>query len=126
MICFVAGAACAALRGLVRQVVGQLHDEEREAAQRRRLDDGRARQAARGARLARLPRVTLYNVEPGPNELLPDLPFTRDVRVLQIMNGPFIRDVAANFCTVRGRRRLVGSAFFPVTLLRWQRGSGGA
>ena len=34
-------------------------------------------------------------------KLLPDLPFTKDVTVLQIMNGTLIQDVASRFTMAR-------------------------
>lgn len=33
-------------------------------------------------------------------KLLPDLPYSREVTILQIMNGPHIKDVASGFSMV--------------------------
>ncbi|GAB4819497.1 hypothetical protein N2152v2_006543 [Parachlorella kessleri] len=54
-------------------------------------------------------------------KLLPDLPFTRDVKVLQIMNGPHIRDVAANFSMTK----LLGSQRMSQLSQRSQPGENG-
>ena len=40
------------------------------------------------ARLARLPRLILYQVEPGPNEVLPDAPWAWDARSLPATGAP--------------------------------------
>ena len=42
----------------------------------------KARLEQASARIVRLPRITLYNIEPGPNELLPDLPWAWAARSL--------------------------------------------
>jgi hypothetical protein len=46
------------------------------------------------ARLSRLPDVTLYGLEPGPNELLPDAPWAWAARALPWTGSPQ-RDLAA-------------------------------
>ncbi len=40
------------------------------------------------ARLSRLPKVVLYSVEPGPNEVLPDAPWAWGARSLPQIGGP--------------------------------------
>jgi hypothetical protein len=51
-----------------------------------RASAGRLEQA--GARLSRLPDLVLYSVEPGPNELLPDVPWTWAARSLPQSGAP--------------------------------------
>jgi hypothetical protein len=53
------------------------------------------------ARLARLPEVVLYAVEPGPNELLPDAPWAWSARALP-QTGSVRGDLAAFFARASG------------------------
>lgn len=59
----------------------------------------RLEQAA--SRLARLPKVTLYSVEPGPNELLPDAPWAWSARTLP-RGGAIDGDLSRHFGRVFG------------------------
>jgi hypothetical protein len=54
------------------------------------------------ARLPRLPQVVLYNVEPGPNELLPDAPWTWGARSLP-QTGALESDLTSFFARISGR-----------------------
>jgi hypothetical protein len=56
------------------------------------------------ARLARLPTATLYGVEPGPNELLPDAPWARAARSLPHSGAPQA-DLAGFLARVTGKAR---------------------
>jgi hypothetical protein len=56
------------------------------------------------ARLARLPAVTLYSVEPGPNELLPDSPWAWGARALP-QTGAVQADLAEFFTRSFGQGR---------------------
>jgi hypothetical protein len=53
-------------------------------------------------RLSRLPRVVLYQVEPGPNELLPDAPWAWGARSLPQTSAPET-DLAAFFARTTSR-----------------------
>lgn len=63
------------------------------------------------ARLSRLPRVTLYATEPGPNELLPDAAWGWDARSLPATGSPerdlgaYVRDVFYSGPRTQVRRR---------------------
>jgi hypothetical protein len=54
------------------------------------------------ARLSRLPRVILYAVEPGPNELLPDVPWAWSARSLPQTSAPE-NDLAEFFARTMSR-----------------------
>jgi hypothetical protein len=64
------------------------------------------------ARLSRLPKVVLYSVEPGPNEVLPDAPWAWGARSLP-QTGAIDADLAGFFARATGDkvvRRQQGSA----------------
>jgi hypothetical protein len=52
------------------------------------FQESAARLEQAGARLARLPQVILYGVEPGPNELLPDVPWVWGAASLPQTSSP--------------------------------------
>jgi hypothetical protein len=63
--------------------------------------DSGARLEQAMARLSRLPEATLYNVEPGPNELLPDAPWAWGARTLPQSGSPQA-DLSAFFVRLTG------------------------
>lgn len=63
---------------------------------------GAAQLEQASARLARLPQVVLYNIEPGPNELLPDAPWTWGARSLP-QTGSLESDLSAFFARISGQ-----------------------
>jgi hypothetical protein len=73
---------------------------------------GTARLEQATARLSRLPKVVLYSVEPGPNEVLPDAPWAWGARSLP-QTGAIDTDLAGFFARVTADkvvRRQQGSA----------------
>ncbi len=64
--------------------------------------DSTARLEQAAARLARLPHIVLYSVEPGPNELLPDAPWAWTARSLPRTGAPEA-DLAGYFTRTLGQ-----------------------
>ena len=66
--------------------------------------------------MSRLPRVSLYATEPGPNELLPDAPWAWDARNLPATGSPgndlaaYVSTAFATGPTIEVRRRLADTA----------------
>jgi hypothetical protein len=58
------------------------------------------------ARLSRLPKVVLYSVEPGPNELLPDAPWAWGARSLP-QSGAVDSDLAGFFARSTGDHQVI-------------------
>jgi hypothetical protein len=68
--------------------------------------DSGARLEQATARLSRLPKVVLYSVEPGPNEVLPDAPWAWGARTLP-QSGAIDADLAALFARNTGDHQVI-------------------
>ena len=77
---------------------------------------GAARLEQAGSRLSRLPRVSLYATEPGPNELLPDAPWAWEARSLPATGSPtddlaaYVNAAFATALKIEVRRRRADTA----------------
>jgi hypothetical protein len=66
------------------------------------------------ARLSRLPKVVLYSVEPGPNEVLPDAPWAWGARSLP-QTGAIDADLAGFFARATGDNQVIRRQQGPAT-----------